>query len=60
MAFAPDKTDIREIEKEGFDFLGWNFGLFQTFKKEKAWKRAKGKLVTLVHPSAKSLKSIKD
>jgi RNA-directed DNA polymerase len=60
MEFSPEKTHIRPVEV-GFDFLGWTFRLYNNNKEGKeAWKRAKGKLVTLVKPSAKSVQKIKD
>ncbi len=58
MQFAHKKTHIREAS-DGFDFLGWNFRLFkQHLSAAQKWKRAKGREVTLVCQSQKSIKSL--
>lgn len=65
MEFSLEKTHIRSVEA-GFDFLGWTFRLYNNNNKEnnkgnsKSWVRAKGKLVTLIKPSGKSVQKIKD
>lgn len=59
MQFALEKTHIREVT-DGFDFLGWNFRIYKSFKTgSQPWKRSKGKEVTLIHPSLKSINSFK-
>lgn len=57
MAFALDKTSIRHAQ-DGFDFLGWNFRIFKNKKSKKSWQRAKNETVTLVRPSAESIKNL--
>jgi hypothetical protein len=62
MEFSEEKTNIRCVENEAFDFLGWSFRLYDnpTWKlRIKAFKRAKGDKVALVTPSKKSIANIK-
>lgn len=62
MEFSPEKTNIRDVREEGFDFLGWTFRLYKNSPHKmriKAFKRAKGNLVALVTPSKKSITSIR-
>lgn len=62
MEFSEEKTNIRNVEHDSFDFLGWTFGLYDNnlFKvRRKAFKRAKQGKVALVTPSKKSIASIK-
>lgn len=60
LEMAEDKSEIRHTT-DGFDFLGWNFRIKPNIQsKSKPWHRAKGKYVTLVTPSQKSIASIKE
>jgi RNA-directed DNA polymerase len=59
MEFASDKTRIVKVTS-GFDFLGWNFRLFHRLRgRKKHWMRSKSNFVTLVKPSLKSIKTLK-
>lgn len=62
MVYSPEKTNIRDLRKEGINFLGWTFRLYENSPRKmriKAFKRAKGDMVALVTPSKKSIDSIK-
>jgi RNA-directed DNA polymerase len=62
MEFSENKTTIRNVENESFDFLGWSFGLYDNNPlriRRKAFKRATGGKVTLITPSKKAIESIK-
>lgn len=62
MEFSEEKTKIINVT-EGFDFLGWNFRLFEkdnSKRNNKRWLRAKGEQVMLVQPSQSSIKRLQD
>lgn len=63
MEFSPEKTNIRNIENDSFDFLGWTFRLYENSPRKmrrKAFLRSTGETVTLVTPSKKSVQAIKN
>lgn len=62
MELSEEKTNIRCIEEQSFDFLGWTFKLYDNDLRKvrrKAFKRAKQQKVALVTPSPKSIANIK-
>lgn len=62
MEFSEEKTNIRCVEEQSFDFLGWSFKLYENDIRKirrKAFKRAKQGKVALVTPSPKSIANIK-
>lgn len=62
MEFSKEKTAIRNLEKEPFDFLSYTFRLYDNHPykmRRKAHLRATGERVALVTPSKKAVDSIK-